>query len=254
VPKFSVAFFAAVVLTQSALAEWEVVSANSESGASLGVEHRHIKLRDLDATATIDLAIFSPQAAMLRVIDNPGGSENLTEAMARGNFAAGVNGGYFDTKFKPIGLRVIDGVVMSPLIRARLLTGILCASSHGIAILRLREFSSRQKPEAAIECGPFLVDGGTRTTNLENRREARRTFAAVTRRGKAALGISTELTLAELGVVLANRSLANDFRVWRAMNLDGGSSSAFWFRKNDDRVFSISEDKSVRDFVGVIAK
>lgn len=253
-PKFSVAFVAAVVFAHSTLAEWKVVSVNSDPGVVDEVEHRHIELRNSDESAAIDLAIFSFKAATLRVIDNAEGSENLTDAMVRGNFAAGVNGGYFDTKFKPIGLRLIDGVVTSPLTRARLLTGVLCAASRGISILRLREFSSHQKPEAAIECGPFLVDGGMRVPNLDDRRDARRTFAAVTRGGKATLGISSELTLAQLGAVLANRSLANDFRIWRAMNLDGGSSTAFWFRKNNGRVFSISEEKSVRDFVAVMPK
>ena len=186
------------------------------------------------------------------MIDNASSSEDLAEAMAREKCAAGVNGGYFDLNFKPIGLRVIDGAVTSPLTRARLLTGVLCASSRGIGIQRLAEFSRRRKCDTAIECGPFLVDGGTRISSLDDRRSARRTFAAVSREGKAALGVSTELTLAQLGVVLANRSLTNDFKIWRAMNMDGGSSSAFWFRKNG--AFSISEDKNVRDFVGVVEK
>ena len=253
-PRFRVALVAAIVFAQGALAEWKVVSANSEPGVASEVEHRHIELVDSDQRATVDLAIFSREATTLRVIDNEGGTENLSEAMDRGSFAAGVNGGYFDTRFKPIGLRLIDGVVTSPLTRARLLTGVLCASSRGISILRLREFSGRQKIESAIECGPFLVDGGMRVTNLDDRRAARRTFAAVARQGKATLGITSELTLAQLGAVLASRSLANDFRTWRAMNLDGGSSTAFWFRKNNGRVFSISEEKSVRDFVAVLPK
>jgi hypothetical protein len=35
------------------------------------------------------------------------------------------------------------------------------------------------------------------------------------------------------------------------MNLDGGSSSAFWFARKNGGAFSISEQKSVRDFVGL---
>jgi hypothetical protein len=45
-----------------------------------------------------------------------------------------------------------------------------------------------------------------------------------------------------------------DFKIQRALNLDGGSSSAFWFRKNDGSAFSIAEEKTVRDFVGIVAK
>jgi len=47
--------------------------------------------------------------------------------------------------------------------------------------------------------------------------------------------------------------IADDFRIERAMNLDGGSSSAFWF-KDGAAPFSISEQKTVRDFVGVVPK
>lgn len=255
-PKLSAALFATLALAQAAVAEWQVVSSHSEPGAIDALEHRHIVVRDsaADENATVDLALLSSEAATLRVVDNGNRSANLAEAMARGKCAAGVNGGYFDTNFKPIGLRVIDGTSASPLTRARLLTGVLCASARGIAIVRVGEFSRRRKLDAAIECGPFLVDGGVRVSTLDEKRSARRTFAAVTRGEKAALGVSSELTLAQLGEVLASRSLANDFRIWRAMNLDGGSSSAFWIRKNDGSAFSISEDKSVRDFVAVLGK
>jgi hypothetical protein len=38
------------------------------------------------------------------------------------------------------------------------------------------------------------------------------------------------------------------------MNLDGGSSSAFWFAREDGSAFSISGQKPVRDFVAVVSK
>jgi hypothetical protein len=38
------------------------------------------------------------------------------------------------------------------------------------------------------------------------------------------------------------------------MNLDGGSSSAFWFAREDGSAFSISGRKPVRDFVAVVPK
>jgi hypothetical protein len=59
--------------------------------------------------------------------------------------------------------------------------------------------------------------------------------------------------LAQLAQILAVTYLAEDSKVQRALNLDGGSSSAFWFRRDGD-AFSISEVKSVRDFVGIVLK
>jgi hypothetical protein len=254
VRRLSAAVVAALALAHGAAGQWQVISSDEESSGP--VEHRQLVMGRAPGRerATLDLALFSNKSATLRIIDNSGGSENLAEAMSRGKCLAGVNGGYFGTDLKPIGLRMIDGEIVSPLIRARLLTGILCASSRGIEIFRVGDFPRRRRFDAAIECGPLLVDGGMRVPNLNNERSARRTFAMVSREWKAALGVSSELTLGQLAEVLGNRSIANDFRTWRAMNLDGGSSSALWFRRKDGSVFSISEDKAVRDFVGIVSK
>jgi Phosphodiester glycosidase len=239
------------ILPPVASAGWQVASFDRESSAVAGVQHRHIVLQNSSENAIIDLAFFPTNSATLRVIDNPGGSENLADVMRGEIFVAGVNGGYFDTQFRPLGLRVVDGRTRSPLIRARLLTGVLCASFRGIEIARLGEFSQKKKCEAAIECGPFLIDGGMPVRGLDHSRRARRTFVAVTRTGAATLGVSNDLSLAELASALA---ALPDFKVWRALNFDGGSSSAFWFRRRSGAPFSIPEEKAVRDFVGIVAK
>ena len=243
--------FAVFAVAPVASAGWQVASADREVSPVAGIEHRHVVLQNSAESATIDVALISIKSAVLHLIDNPSGSENLAAVMGRENFIAGVNGGYFDTRFRPIGLRVIDGTTRSPLIRARLLTGVLCASSGGIEIIRLSEFSQKRKCDAAIECGPFLMDGGMPVRGLDQSRRARRTFVAVTRTGTAALGVSNELSLAELASALA---AVPDFKIWRALNLDGGSSTGFWFRRKDGSAFSIPEEKVVRDFVGIIAK
>ena len=242
---------ACFILAQIASADWQVASLDRESSAVAGVQHRQIVLQNSAKSATFDLAFLPTNSATLHVIDNPGGSENLADVMRRENFIAGVNGGYFDTQFRPLGLRVIDGATRSPLIRARLLTGVLCASSRGIEIVRLGEFSQKKKCDAAIECGPFLIEGGMPVRGLDQSRRARRTFVAVTRTGAATLGVSNDLSLAELASALA---ALPDFKVWRALNLDGGSSSAFWFRRSGGTPLSIPEEKTVRDFVGIVPK
>ena len=242
---------ASFIVAQISSADWKVASVDREPSAVASVQHRHIVLQNSAESATIDLAVFPGNSTTLRVIDNPGGSENLADVMRRENFIAGVNGGYFDTQFRPLVLRIIDGTTRSPLIRARLLTGVLCTSPRGIKIVRFGEFSQKPKCDAAIECGPFLIDGGMPVRGLDRARRARRTFVAVMRTGVATLGVSDELSLAELASALA---ALPDFKIWRALNLDGGSSTAFWVRRSGGAPFSISEEKSVRDFVGIAAK
>jgi hypothetical protein len=242
-------FFA---LATVASAEWIEKNSRDENSFDGRVVHRHIDLAEseTDNRAIIDLAFFSTKSCRLRVIDNADGV-TLSDAMRRTNCIAGINGGYFDPNFAPLGLRIIDGKVTSRLTRGRLMSGVL-ASDNAIHIFRVAEFSLRRKPNAAIECGPFLVDLAKPVRGLEGMRAARRTFAATGSGDRAALGFCSDATLADLARILAVP--LGDFKIQRALNLDGGSSSAFWFRRNGGNAFTVPEEKTVRDFVGVIAK
>ncbi len=239
----------------TAHADWAIASANSEPGRA-GVFHRHIILEDAAASRRItgDLAIFSAKSCTLRVFPNEGGADSLGEMMKHEKCLAGVNGGYFNEEFAPIGLRIVNGQTIAPLQRARLITGVLVASSRGVQIVRSREFSPHSRVAAAIQCGPFLVGRGERIRGLNDSNVARRTFAATTSTNRGLLGVCSAVSLAELSKILATTLLAEDLRIERALNLDGGSSSGFWFAREDGSAFSIPEQKPVRDFIGVAPK
>jgi uncharacterized protein YigE (DUF2233 family) len=246
--------FLAVAVT--AHADWTIRSAHSNPGPA-GVVHRQITLEDsaTNEGATIDLALFSTKSCTLRVIDQPASPRNdLAQAMRQKGCLAGVNGGYFDPDYAPIGLLISDGKMIAPLRRVKLITGVLAASPRKVQILRTREFSQQQEFTAAVQSGPFLVDLGRPVRGLETTRTARRTFAAIGNVNRAALGFCSNVSLAELAKILATTRLADDFRIERALNLDGGSSSAFWIARENGSAFSIPEQKTVRDFVGVAPK
>jgi len=251
VPRLSAALLF-LALATIASAQWIEKNSRDENSIDGRVVHRHIDLAESETNnrAMVDLALFSTKSCRLRVIDNADGV-TLADAMRRANCMAGINGGYFDPTFAPLGLRIIDGKVTSRLTRGRLMSGVL-ASDNAIHIFRVAEFSVRRKPNAAIECGPFLVDLAKPVRGLEAMRAARRTFAATGSGDRAALGFCSGATLADLARILAVP--LGDFKIQRALNLDGGSSSAFWFRRNDGSAFSIPEEKAVRDFVGVVAR
>lgn len=247
-------FFLTVAVAISAQAEWKILSTESEPGLA-GIEHRHVVLEDTAAgqRVTVDVAVFSAKSTALRVIDNPDG-QSLAAVMKREKYACGVNGGYFDTEFKPIGLRVAESTTFSPLRRARLITGILLQSDRGIDVIRVSEFSRTKKTVAAIQSGPFLVEGNKRIRGLNDAQLARRTFAGIAANDRALLGFSSDVSLAELANILATAPIVSDSKIRRAMNLDGGSSSAFWFAREDGSAFSIAGRKPVRDFVAVAPK
>src|SRR6266576_2400377 len=141
-------FFLALAAT--AQADWTILSSASEPGRS-GVVHRHVVLEN-DARSeriTVDLAIFSTKSCTLRIPQNEGGADGLADLMKDEKCLAGVNGGYFDEKFAPIGLRMANGQMIVPLQRARLITGVLLASPRGVQIVRSREFSRRLGVTAA---------------------------------------------------------------------------------------------------------
>src|ERR1044072_3217424 len=165
-----------LILAATAQADWTILSSASEPGRG-GVVHKHVILekRARNESITIDLAIFSTKSCGLRVLQNEDGAESLSDVMKHEKCLAGVNGGYFDEKFAPIGLRIDDGQMIAPLQRARLITGVLVASSRGVQIVRSREFSQRPTVTTAIQCGPFLVDRGSPVGGLNDSHLARRT-------------------------------------------------------------------------------
>ena len=241
-------------VTSAAQAEWKILSTDSEPGQA-AIEHRHLIVEDAfaDRRVAVDVAVFSAKSTALRVIDNPEG-ESLSAIMKREKCACGVNGGYFDPEFKPIGLRISDGRTFWPLRRARMITGILMQSDRDIDVIRVGEFSHAKKITAAIQSGPFLVEASKHVRGLNDSQRARRTFAGIADTDRALLGICSDVSLAELAKILATASVVEKSKIRRAINLDGGSSSAFWFARENDGAFSIAGQKPVRDFVGVVAK
>jgi exopolysaccharide biosynthesis protein len=202
---------------------------------------------------TLDLAFFSLKSARLRVVDNPNGEDELAAVMRRVRGIAGVNGGYFDPQNAPVGLLISEGKLIAPLRKARLLSGVLVVAGGRIQLLRTAEYSARKNVTDGVQCGPFLVDGAQPVPGLNDVRAARRTFVLAIAADRAALGFSSPVTLKQLGQILVTPRLVADSKIQRALNLDGGSSSAFWFA-GERGVVSIPEQKTVRDFVIVTPK
>jgi Phosphodiester glycosidase len=242
-----------IFFTTAARAQWTQVSSQSEPSPAKGLEHRYVVVEESKSgdRASLELAIFSTKSCRLQVVDQSDEPRlELEDVMRRGNYLAGVNGGYFDPDYRPIGLLVVDRTVVAPLQKARLLSGVLSAAGKKVQILRVSEFSMLQQPEAAVECGPMLVDQGKAVRGLESTKLARRTFSATLTGDKVIMGFSSDVTLADLANILGG-GVISDFKIQSALNLDGGSSSAFWFKRANGGAFSISEQKTVRDFVAI---
>lgn len=239
-----------------ATAGWQVTSSERQNPPNDPVEHRQVEVQN-DAgggRATLHLAIFQRGAATLKVIDQPASPRrDLADAMSAAHALAGVNGGYFDPKDAPVGLLISAGKQLSPKSSARLLSGVLFTRGGRVGIVRAKDFQKSARIENAVQCGPLLVEKSKPVAGLNDTRAARRTFAAVDESGGAAIGYCSSVSLAQLAEILAVPKVAGARPIGRALNLDGGSSSAFWFADQDD-AFSIPELKTVRDFVAIVPR
>lgn len=242
----------AIALAPLAGAGWAVTSLARAPGGNGAIEYLHYSLGEAGSGSEVEvrLALFSRKDATLRVIDQPASDRRLAEIMTSEKFLAGVNGGYFDPEGAPVGLLISNGKTIAPFRKARLLSGVLAVREGSVEIFRASEFPRKRAWREAVQCGPFLVDHGKPVAGLDDTRSARRTFVFTTSDGRVAIGYCAPVTLARLAKVLA--ALA-PLKVTRALNLDGGSSSAFWCRTNE-KTISISEYKLVRDFIAVVPR
>ena len=256
-PRKAVLLLVALFCATVARAEWRIVSSETQGTGAAGVVHLVTKAQDAvtGQRATLHFAVFPTKSATLRVIDDPAASRaDLATTMQREGCIAGVNGGYFDPEHAPVGLLISDGRVVARQRKARLLSGVVSVVNGRVRIQRVAEFPAKAKPTAARQSGPFLVENAKPVAGLNDAKSARRTFAVTGSGDRAAVGYSSHVTLAQLGRLLATSGIASDLKIQRALNLDGGSSSGFWFRGDDGAPFSIREQKPVRDYVGVVPK
>lgn len=240
----------------SAYADWTVARSKSHPGKGGLVTRFAISAEDSKTgdTAQLQCAVFETKKATMRVLDQPAEPRgSLAEMMREEDCLAGVNGGYFDPEHGAIGLLISAGQTVQAKQKAKLLSGVVSVVNGRLQIERSGAFAPQKKPTEARQCGPFLVERGRAIKGLNDTRPARRTFILVADQGRAAIGYSSGVTLAQLGDLLATPGLAADLKVQSALNLDGGSSSAFWFA-GDDGVFAIREYKTVRDFIGIVAR
>lgn len=263
-PLFPLLFALCLGTAAPARAEWEL-GPPEPLPAVAGGPVTHVRRAATDPAtgrgAEVRLAIFDAKRAAFRVIDQPAEPRRSLGETLRGpageRVLAAVNGGYFHPDYKPLGLLAVDGQTVHPLERASLLSGLLLDNGAGPALLRREAYKpGTTPPRQALQAGPFLVDNALPVPGLNALRPARRTAVLTDGRGRWALAvIPTRLTLAEAAALLARPGLLGEnVNVKRALNLDGGSSTALWVRTGGEPSYEVQEWGTVRNFLGVVAK
>jgi exopolysaccharide biosynthesis protein len=230
---------------------WEVVR-TEKLAAPEPLEFHRIELRKEAHTADLHAIAFSTKRHGFAVMDDPHDAFTLATASKKRGALAAVNGGYFHPDRRPLGLVVRQGREIHGLERARLLSGLLVATPKRTALLRVGEFKAGSNISEALQAGPFLVDDGRAVAGLDAVRPAARTVVLGDGSDRFALLISSPVTLAELGAILAAPKTVPAFRVVRALNLDGGSSTGMWVAGEPG--FYRRELRSVRNFLGIVPR
>jgi uncharacterized protein YigE (DUF2233 family) len=185
-------------------------------------------------------------------MDNPNGAFDLGSAAEKRGALAGVNGGYFQPDRTPLGLLVRQGVEIHPLEHAKLLSGVLSVTPTAITLQRTAAFKTSPAVREALQAGPFLVERGKPITGLEATKSAARTVVFQNASGHSGFLICKSTTLAGMAEILATTPIFPEGKIVRAMNLDGGTSTALWVRGAPP--FYAHEWKSVRDYLAIVPR
>ncbi|MEI6279534.1 MAG: phosphodiester glycosidase family protein [Verrucomicrobiae bacterium] len=233
----------------SASAAWEVTETVRLGSLPKGGAVVQTQVAEGHLTACVTAIIFSARSYSLRVVESPSpGSTKLAGVLAAAGCVAGVNGGYFQADFRPVGLVIAAGREVHAFEKAKLLAGVLAVRGRGIEIVRAARFKNSGDVREAIQCGPVLVENGSPTTGLNAERSARRTIVATDGHGQWALIYITSVTLADSARILTTPGVLRG--VATALNLDGGSSSGLWAASTPSPV-SLPELGHVRNYLGI---
>ncbi|NBC13956.1 MAG: phosphodiester glycosidase family protein [Gammaproteobacteria bacterium] len=203
------------------------------------------------------LAFFTSPAYRLEVVDLGDGAEpaypSLAAAFRANGCVAGVNGGFFHPDWRPLGLVIAGARRINRFETSALLSGVVYSDARGTHIERRARFRDHTGIEALLQTGPYLVEHGRAVRGLSQVNPRRRTFIATDWRGHWALGATTtQLTLADLAEVLSSPGTLTPWSVERAINLDGGSSTGFFFDRGPAaEPVQIQPWKRVRNLLGV---
>ena len=220
-------------------ADWKVLDRHDSPVSGGKLTASELRVTDGAAEAEVNLVYFTTADVTLEVIANTDGQiRGLSEAIESRGGLAGINGGYFQANLDPVGLLISNDRVVHRLQKAKLLSGIFYVRDGRPWLVRTREFPGVKGIQQAIQCGPFLVDGGRTVTGLDDLRVAARTFIFSCGPSEWGFGICRSVTLKGMGDLLAQATMVPDHRIVRALNFDGGSSTTFYVRTEGRTLFS----------------
>lgn len=205
----------------ASLAIWGVILFRARGDAGWqkldnGLEMRLIKRRVGMSTLTVT-AIRAPAA---RVHVGTRGLWRAPEWAKKTGALAVINGGYFNDKSQPLGLRIADGKRTNA-IYAKANWGVFYIRDGNAHIAHTRDYKPSPNTKQAMQCGPRLVVNG-KTTDLKPQ-WGRRSGVGIDARGRVILAVCDgALSFDDWANLWAD---PNGLNCRDALNMDGGGST-----------------------------
>lgn len=237
------------------VAAWRIVPAEPPIILRGGAVHHSIKAEKAGERITFHLVLFDSKGYQLKVLDQPvaaAGGRAIADVMRANQAAAGINGGFFTPEFTPLGLMISSGRITGAYQPSTLLTGLILTRGNLPQLIWNSEFHGQDGVSELLQAGPRLVDSGQIIRGLKAEPRRDRSFIASDGGTQWVLGTSSSCGLATLADLLANRELIPGVRLFRALNLDGGNSTAIWFQAADGRKISSPGWSTVRNYLAII--
>ncbi|MBB5032988.1 phosphodiester glycosidase family protein [Prosthecobacter vanneervenii] len=239
----------------SKAAEWTAISDFKGQPLFGNASLIEYKIGHKGHTYQIRVVVFDSRQFELKVIDQPNdwaGGSHIKDSLQAAGAIAGVNGGFFSRDFKPMGLMIADGRKTGEWQTGSLLTGAVAVTTH--PQIQWNHEVSPSEASQFLQAGPRLVDDGQVVPGLDYRKQSARTFIANDGSTQWLIGTAEEITLSDLGDLLSTPGLMPAFTVHRALNLDGGHSSAIYYRTVDGHERSYPGWSTVRNYLGIVPR
>ncbi len=147
-------------------ADWSLAFRKDQAELPGGAALVEREAKSGNESVRIQGVFFDAESYAFRVVDNPTKDQgSLGDAMASGDFVAGVNGGYFHSDWDPVGLEIADGETINGFERAKILSGVFVVTGGRPRIVRS---SASNRPRRI----PKLSSAGRPSSRMARRRSA----------------------------------------------------------------------------------
>lgn len=246
-----------VVMTWPLLASlvpWRVVSAARPVDLGHGVTFVVEKVKG-PVEAELQFVVFDIRECALRVIGQPGKKDALplNEAAKAAGAVASCNGGYFEVPtFEPSGLQISGGKRSGELVHNPLASCVVVRAGT-TEMIKVADFRDNPAITDFVQCHPvYVIDG--KPVNLGNGPRAQRTFVLTDGAGRWVIGVCSAIGLQDMADLLATPGVMGNVKVVRAMNLDGGPSTALWCRDTSGAEHYTKESWRVKNLLAVVPR